>query len=266
MSVDATLATWSLSKKLVTPTQKLLLLAYADRAGERFECWPSNKRLEIDTGLDRHTICENKQQLIEKKLIQFTGEKKGKTKSIDVIQLLYVIPREGYVDEFDENQSSVDLPTASEVSSVDLPTAKQWAFAHTEPKRIRDKNNKEKNTKKENANYPDTYYPQKKQNVKTLTIQTIQSFNPHNLPLQMIEDWIENRRIKKAGITLTAWERINKELQKCPNPVRAFEECVANGWIGFNISWLEENKNKSKKSHFDNDSTSWANGIEQDIF
>ena len=82
----------------------------------------------------------------------------------------------------------------------------------------------------------------------------------------MIEDWIENRRIKKSAITLTAWKRINTELQKCPDPIAAFEEYVANGWVGFNVAWLEENKNKAKKSHFDNDSTKWADGIEKDIF
>jgi hypothetical protein len=136
MSVCAILATWKLTKKQVTPTQKLILLSYADRAGESFECWPSNSRLEKDTGYDRHTICINKQQLIEKGLISYTGEKKGRTKSIDIIRLNYVTPREGYESEVDY-RSSVEMPTASntrnDVSSVEMPTAKQCGNAHTEP-------------------------------------------------------------------------------------------------------------------------------------
>lgn len=270
MSVDATIATWSLTKKQVTPTQKLLLLAYSDRAGERFECWPSNKRLEIDTGLDRHTICENKQQLIEKNLIRFTGEKKGRTNSIDVIQLLYIKPREGYVKELDDILSSVDLPTASiknEVSSGHLPTAKQWAFAHTEPKRIEPKiNNKEKINKKENSTYIETYYPKPKTKTttRTLTIQSMHSFNPHGLPKQMIDDWIETRKTNKAALTLTAWEKLNKELSKCDDPLDAFEECVASGWKGFKAEWV--NNHKKNKSHFDNESTTWAENIDKDMF
>lgn len=136
MSVCAILATWKLTKQQVTPTQKFILLSYADRAGESFECWPSNSRLEKDTGYDRHTICENKQQLIEKGLISYTGEKKGRTKSIDVIRLNYVTPREGYDSEVNY-RSSVEMPTAINTrnlgSSVEMPIAKQCGNAHTEP-------------------------------------------------------------------------------------------------------------------------------------
>ncbi len=136
MSVCAILATWKLNKQQVTPTQKFILLSYADRAGESFECWPSNSRLEKDTGYDRHTICENKQQLLEKGLISYTGEKKGRTKSIDVIRLNYVTPREGLDPEV-HYASSVEMPIARNTrnlaSSVEMPTAKQWANAHTEP-------------------------------------------------------------------------------------------------------------------------------------
>lgn len=131
MSVDATIATWKLSKKQVTPIQKLILLSYADRVGESFECWPSNSRLELDTGLDRHTICENKQKLIEKGLIVYTGEKRGRTKSIDVIRLTYVKAREHSHPDA-ENPSSVKKPTAKKLSSVKMPIPKQCGNAHTE--------------------------------------------------------------------------------------------------------------------------------------
>lgn len=131
MSVDATIATWKLSKKQVTPIQKLILLSYADRVGETFECWPSNSRLELDTGLDRHTICENKQKLIEKGLIVYTGEKRGRTKSIDVIRLTYVKGREHSHPDANP-QSSVKKPTAKKLSSVKMPIPKQCGNAHTE--------------------------------------------------------------------------------------------------------------------------------------
>lgn len=131
MSVDATVATWKLKKKQVTPTQKLILLSYADRADEYAECWPSNRRLEEDTGLDRHTICENKQKLLAASLISYTGEKKGRTKSVDVIRLNYVIHRESSEETpTAQNESSGEMPIPS---SGEMPTAKQWGNAHTEP-------------------------------------------------------------------------------------------------------------------------------------
>lgn len=146
MSIDATQAVWKLSKDIVTPIQKLILLSLADRAGENAECWPSVRRLVQDTGLDRHTICRNKQTLIEKKLIEYTGQKRGRTKSVDVIRLLFVHPREGYESSAYNNTtiaraSSVHMPTASNSSSAQMPTTKQCTNAHCESKRIEPKKN-----------------------------------------------------------------------------------------------------------------------------
>jgi hypothetical protein len=269
MSVEATAATWKLQN--VSTCEKLFLLSCADRASENGVCWPSIKRLCADTSSDRKTIIKVRQSVIDKGLLQYTGEMQGRTKSVPVMRLTYVQYRCESADEYkDEETSSPKNGTALDVSSRKNGTAKQSQKRDTEPKREEPKiKTKEKINKKEKSldpKYKETYYPQPENTSKNLTIQTIQSFNPHNLPAQMIADWIENRRVKKSAITLTAWERINKELQKCPNPIAAFEEYVANGWIGFNVSWLEENKNKPKKSHFDNDSTKWADGIEKDMF
>lgn len=121
MSVDATRATWKLSKK-ITAIQKLLLLALADRAGENGECWPGISRLIADTNLDRHTIVDNRKILIQKGYIELTGELKGRTKSIPVMRLTYVKNREGIFTENQEFLSSVESNTASKISSVEMPT------------------------------------------------------------------------------------------------------------------------------------------------
>ena len=98
MSVDATIATWKLSKEQITATQKLLLLALADRAGEKNECWPSLDRLVADTCLNKNTIKENRKILIQKGLIKYTGEYKGKQKQIPVMRLMYVQNREYFTE------------------------------------------------------------------------------------------------------------------------------------------------------------------------
>ena len=93
MSIDATRATWKLSTQ-VTAIQKLLLLSLADRAGEDGECWPSLKRLEADTNLNRKTLIDNRKKLIALGLIELTGEMKGKKKQIPVMRLTYINQRE----------------------------------------------------------------------------------------------------------------------------------------------------------------------------
>ncbi len=54
MSVDAT--RWAWERQGLTPSQKLILLALADRADESCACYPSEARLRRDTGMDRKTV------------------------------------------------------------------------------------------------------------------------------------------------------------------------------------------------------------------
>jgi hypothetical protein len=100
MSVDATRFVWSLAKKLISPTEKLILLAIADRCGERGECWPSISRIIKDTGYTRDTVFRARSSLIKKNILRLTGEYKGRTKQIPVMQLMCDSWREGkYIDD-----------------------------------------------------------------------------------------------------------------------------------------------------------------------
>ena len=237
MSVDATKATWKLTKQQVTPTQKLLLLSYADRASESAESWPSNKRLEVDTGLDGHTICENKKKLLDKRLISYTGEKKGRTKSVDVIRLNYVHTREGYDLEF-EYGSNGEMPTAKKISNGQmpigsnghLPIPKQWAFAHTETKRL---NLKEEPTTTEPSPPHDTHSQQVSSSSKNfifsekldgeiLGYKTSSDKRSDNLFLKHVKHHIENNSDLKYSF-YQRMQAIQKLLLKLKNNNQAFE-------------------------------------------
>jgi len=135
MSVDATRATWMLTKEQVTPTEKLFLLSCADRSGETSECWPSIKRICADTGLDRKTVLKVRQSVIDKILVEYTGEMKGRTKSVPVMRLTYVNHRE----ESSPNNgtpSVVSSPNNGTGSSPNNGTPKQSQKRDTEPKRV----------------------------------------------------------------------------------------------------------------------------------
>ncbi len=89
MSIDAT--NWAWSQRDVTPTEKLILLSYADRAGETHEAWPSWSRLILDTGLDRKTIYYGLASLQKKGKMIKTGDKKGQ---VYIYRLIGVTSRE----------------------------------------------------------------------------------------------------------------------------------------------------------------------------
>lgn len=156
MSTDATRSTWLLNKELITSTEKLFLLACADRASENHECWPSIKRLIADTGLNRKTILSVRQSVIDKGLLTYTGEMKGSTKSIPVMRLTYVQSRDNLsirsspkIGSTSPTSSPKIGSTSNDISSPEIGTGKQSQNWDTESKRIEPKRNKEKINKKE---------------------------------------------------------------------------------------------------------------------
>jgi len=109
--------------------------------------------------------------------------------------------------------------------------------------------------------YPDTLYGQ----VSDSKLPQVFESNPFHIPDDLLQDWIIIRKQKRQAITVTAWSGLNKELAKCYEKgidvVEAFEEMVNRGWSTLKTDWIEQ-----KKSHFDNNSTAWAKGIEKDLF
>jgi len=94
MSIDVLRYVLKFSKPLVTSSEKLLLIAMADRCNESHKCWPSQKRLELDTCLNRKTIIACIQSLERKGILIKCAEKKGKLGRINVYQIVGVPSRE----------------------------------------------------------------------------------------------------------------------------------------------------------------------------
>lgn len=132
----------------------------------------------------------------------------------------------------------------------------------------------QKNTPAENAvnsitpnEYQETLYPLTTSKSSKLSNTVLEQTNPHQIPAQMIQDWVETRKAKKSPVTPTVWNRLNKELSKCPNPIEAFEEMVCRGWLSFKSEWLQKGSHlASEQPFFDNKSTSWIDKLEQDVF
>ncbi|EXB27729.1 helix-turn-helix domain protein [Acinetobacter baumannii 1437282] len=90
MSLDATI--WAFKAAVKTSSQRLVLLALADRAGDEHKCYPSLKRLEKDTVLNRKTIIKVLDELEAEAFIKFTGKTTGN--GVKIYQLIGVIGRE----------------------------------------------------------------------------------------------------------------------------------------------------------------------------
>lgn len=66
--------------------------------------------------------------------------------------------------------------------------------------------------------------------------------NPHQIPEQLLGDWLAQRKAKRAAVTATVWATVNAELGKCAesgiNAATAITEALSAGWQGFKASWV----------------------------
>lgn len=90
MSLDASI--WAFKAEVKTSSQRLVLLALVDRAGESHKCYPSINRMVKDTLLNRKTIIKVLDELEAGSFIKFTGEITGN--GVKVYQLIGVMGRE----------------------------------------------------------------------------------------------------------------------------------------------------------------------------
>jgi len=92
MSVEATI--WAWKSQPSKQSEKFILLAMADRAGEDHTCWPSIARLVKDTMLNEKTINTALRSLVNQGLIKDTGRRVGSTRRVKVYCLIGITGRE----------------------------------------------------------------------------------------------------------------------------------------------------------------------------
>lgn len=109
MSLDASI--WAFKAEVKTSSQRLVLLALADRAGESHKCYPSIKRMVKDTLLNRKTIIKVLDELEAGSFIKFTGEITGN--GVKVYQLIGVMGREEDSVTSPKNGTSANNGTSS---------------------------------------------------------------------------------------------------------------------------------------------------------
>ena len=128
MSVNATRFAWEcdLSKTTKRSAKRLVLLALADRANKENTCFPSIARVVKDTGMDRKTVMNTINDLIQLGLVLDTGDRKGGTNQVRVLNI-NVDKQESYPQEGKESSNKqcgisketvVNLP----INGVEFPS------------------------------------------------------------------------------------------------------------------------------------------------
>ena len=102
MSVNATRFAWEcdLSKTTKRSAKRLVLLALSDRANKENTCFPSIARVVKDTGMDRKTVMNTINDLIEIGIVSDTGDRKGGTNQVRVLKInVDSVKQESYPQE-----------------------------------------------------------------------------------------------------------------------------------------------------------------------
>ena len=227
MSVDATRWAWRAPVK--NATQRLILLSLADRAGEHHTCYPSNKRLAEDTMLNLKTVQKSVCELIELGLIIDTGERKGNTKQIRVLQLVGVDSREcnepknGVVKQT-QKRNSTEIGNDTKNGTGNEP---KFGVGN-EPKNGLGNLPIEPINESININ---TAKP-----AKFSFANELKKLGADN---QMINDWMLVRKSKKASNSETSFKNFMTQVEKSKLPLNTILEiCIVRDWKGFNASWL----------------------------
>jgi len=214
MSVDATRWAWKAPVK--SATQRLILLSLADRAGEHHTCYPSLKRLAKDTVLNIKTVQKVISDLIEDGLVVDTGERKGFSKRVRVLQLVGVESR-----EYTQNRDDSKIGNIPKKGIKDVPKIGM----NNDPKIGMQNLTIEPNNESNNISEKFSFAVE----LKNLGANE-----------QLVSDWLQVRKTKKAGNTKTALNNFMKQVEKSGLPLNTvLEICVVRSWQGFNVDWLK---------------------------
>jgi phage replication O-like protein O len=110
---------------------------------------------------------------------------------------------------------------------------------------------KERNTNttsNEVVGTPDQVKP-KRERKPSFGMSQMLADNPHQIPVQLLTDWLSLRKTKRAPVTQTVWSSVNAELNKCAylgiTAVDAMTEALTAGWQGFKADWVANRLNKT---------------------
>ena len=237
MSVEA--MTWAYKQKLKSSV-KFILVTLCDYAGSDFRFWPSIPDLVEKTCQDRKTIIAAIDTLEQMGFIVDSGERKGRTKQIKVYFVDLNNTKSGTVEECQKRNSTAngtvpDFPSNSTV----FPAKEYQISAERVPKTLHGTINEPLNEPSGNHKY------NARRDLKNRGVND-----------QIIDDWLILRKTKRAAVTATAVDGIEREAGKAGMSLGdALKLCCEQGWQGFKADWVaakaEAGRGSQKKTIYE---------------
>lgn len=235
MSLDASRWAWMQripkNKYANASAIKIVLLAMADRADENHECYPSVKRLELDTELNRKTIQAALSFLRDAPMIEDTGRRVGDTGQVKVYRLLGVDSREQFSMNFaGEETNSANKPDIGSVKH-DTPSNP----AETKGSKQAQKRNSTKNGTVPNLpdNKPEngTHKEAQKRATEPTTLEPIIN-QPDSCAQRFDRFWQAYPKKRSKGQAEKTWNKIKPTEQLTSQMINAIERAkTSDEWL-----------------------------------
>ena len=227
--------------KVGNATRKLVLLKLADNANDNGVCFPSYQHIADQCEITRRSAISHIEALIETGFV----EKKTRKTPEGNTSNLYIL----HLDQGGENSAPPSENFAPEVvnnlhhSSENISPTPSENISPRTSHSINQSINHKKTTQK-----------------KPTELELLAEFG---ITGQLAEDFITHRKAKKAPITKTALERLQKQADLAGLPLAEVAEImIERGWRGFKADWdwQEMPQRQPKKSKFDDNDDSWWRG------
>jgi DNA-binding transcriptional regulator YhcF (GntR family) len=222
-------ACWSLQMPMPA---KAVLMSLADNANDQGECWPSIDTIAKRTCMHRASVIRAIATLEQLGHVVADRENGRHTRYI-------VTPRsdlfEGNKPVAHSNRSQAATGSAQQpvAESNRLQTATNQSQRATGPVAQCDSNRKEPSrTVKKNSSAAELDF----------------SAWPSRPDQQLLTDWLECRKKKRAPVTPTVMKRMGKELHAAKamgfSVADCLEKCVMRGWAGFEAEWMQNDQRR----------------------
>jgi len=284
MSLDA--MRWAMVQCPSKSVYKFVLVVMADRADEANCCFPSIKRLCLDTMQDRKTVIAGLQCLVEQGLIRDTGRRKGHTGKVKVYQLVGVPDRHAQAVAMQDSKQRSDTNEPADGPVRKKGAVKPVSRAFAPPQKGNGAVNGmipsvppngtvcgtlnspvygTQNLSVESINEPISLQrahakPEKQKTEKNKTPETqlrIEKYKgiklkdlPDGLSLESAKHFIDHRRTIKKPLTQHGFVLYLKALQRCVGSGltldQIVDETIDAGWQSVKPDWLN---NRLKSSN-----------------
>lgn len=112
-SVSFEATKWAWKAPVKKSSQRLVLLALADRAGKDRTMWPTIECIAEDTNLNEKTVQSVLGQLMKMGLVKDTNKRKGPTKRTKVLKLIFTVEKKESTQKRDDSIDQACAQTGS---------------------------------------------------------------------------------------------------------------------------------------------------------